>query len=293
MNKPNCLIVKTSSEIFLKSAQVQKFFLRKLREHISFALKQNKIEVNSITHARGRFFIYLDSPEKAQVILSKMFGVHATALAFSSQENSIEALQRLVLNVSPASLAGKKSFAVRVTRVSKKWITSRDVEMKIGSAVLSSFPALSVNLEEPDATIFIELHEKNFFVYFSEEKSLGGLPLGVEGSIAFLFEGREDELAAAYLLMKRGCNLFPVVKKESKILTSSIARLVPFNAFREFSISDFSDIPLLVSERKIKAIGFSHKEISEISSEKTGLLELYPLLFFPENLLSEIREVVL
>jgi len=291
MLNANCLIVKTSSEIFLKSERVQRFFLKKLRMHINSAFEKNNVSVERIEGGRGRIFIYSNDLEKAQAVLSKMFGVHSTALAFQADSADFSVLEKEVLNKAESVLAGKKTFAIRVNRVSKIHPESRDVERKIGAMVLEKIPLVKVDLENPDATIFIELHDKEFFIYSGEKPSLMGLPIGVEGSIAFFFEGHQNELAAAFLLLKRGCNLFPVVKKKSPELEAHINKLVPFNAFREFALTEQQFLGSLVKERKISAIGYAVDCIEEIP-DSHGLLCLCPLLLFPEEKKKQLLELI-
>ena len=111
------------------------------------------------------------------------------------------------------------------------------------------------------------------------------------GSIAFFFEGHSNELAAAFLLLKRGCNLFPVVKKKSPELKAHINNLVPFNAFREFAVTEADSIDSLTEERSISAIGYAVDSFGKIP-ESHGLLLLCPLLLFPEEKKMRLLELI-
>ncbi len=290
MPKKECVLVKTASEISLKSNFVRRFFTKKLSESIKFALKKNKMEFKAIAKGGGRLYLFCSSPKKAQSTLSKLPGIHSIALARHFKPADYNQLKDSVLKHAKAFLKKGDSFALDVNASQNKSFSSHGLEHRLGAEVQKEIPGLRVQLKGPEKEIFIEIRKKDFFIYSSEEKGLGGLPLGVEGSIAFFFKGQKDELLAALLLMKRGCNLFPVVKKKSKDMERHLEKLVPFNAFREFALTEEKGLSDLVKERNLKALATSDSKTDGRSlasykafDSKHGLVVLRPLLLFPEE----------
>ena len=112
---------------------------------------------------------------------------------------------------------GKKliTFAVRVTRHDKSYpLTSRELEVKIGSAILKSLKtkgqkqkAIKVNLSNPDLTLYIDILQDRVLLYTEKTPGPGGLPVGTAGKALCLLSGGFDSVAAAYLMAKRGLQI--------------------------------------------------------------------------------------
>jgi thiamine biosynthesis protein ThiI len=295
MSGQDCLLVKTASEIALKSDFVRRFFTKKLVESVKFALKKNKVAFSSIERAGGRLFVFCEKPEKAQLALSRLPGIHATAIALRFSPAEFALLEKQVVLFAKGFLEKGDSFALDARVVNNKVFSAKDLENRLGAAVIKAIPGLKVNLSAPEKEIFIEVGTKGFFIFSSETRCLGGLPLGVEGGVALFFSGQKEELAAAFLLLHRGCNIFPIVEKKSKGLENHIALLVPFNAYRDFSIATKGELPLLARERNIKAIATADSALDEkslASYEKFdalhSLVVLRPLLLYPKAELERV-----
>jgi len=219
--------------------------------------------------------------------LQNVVGVHAIAFAARHKFMDFAELEKAVLKESKAILKKGDSFALRARRSAGE-LSSKDYENKLGKAIMDTIPGLSVNLSNPDKTIFIEVRKKDFFLYSSQIDCLRGLPLGVEGNIAFLFEGKKKELLAAFLLMYRGCNIFPIVKKKSKAIETHVAKLAPFNAYRRCILTEQKDIDALIKERDLQAIGTADESLENLpKTDSHGLVVLRPLLLYPKELIRE------
>ena len=88
--------------------------------------------------------------------------------------------------------------------------------------------------------------------------------------------------------MKRGCSIFPVLKKKSA--AKALEALVQWNCFRDFAPVLEKDLPVLVRERNILALAAADRGISkkDFSSYKKfdaqfSLPVLHPLLLLPEK----------
>jgi len=187
------------------------------------------------------------------------------------------------------------SFAVRTRVVDSKELTNRELGEQLGSKIMEEFPGLSVDLTNPMKEIFVELRAKDLFIYLEEVEGAKGLPLGVEGNVAVLFTGEKDDLLAAFLMMRRGCNIFPVVKEKSVEIEKEVDRLVKWNSFRTFLFTPISKLQHLVQKKDInvQALVIGEKELGKESKKKGELIPIFrPLIFYPEELLNEKRGMV-
>ncbi len=284
-----CLLVKTASEISLKSPFVRRFFTKKLVQSIKFSLKRNNVKLAKIARGGGRLYIFCFSAKNAQKTLLTISGIHATAIAQHFKPAEYNEVESQTVSFAKKFLKEGNEFALDARSTGNK-LSARDLERNIGAVVMDAIPNLKVKLKNPEKEIFIEVSKKDFFIYTKQVKGLGGLPSGAEGAVAMLFEGKKDELAAAFLLMHRGCNIFPIVKKNSKELEEHISKLVHFNDYRQFALTNEKDLPVLFEERNIKAIATADsktdtKSLAEYEkfNEKQNLIVLRPLLLYPKK----------
>ena len=230
----NCLLVKTSSEIALKSDQVRQYFTKKLVSNIKLSLKANNIYLEKIARGAGRLYLFTSDIKKTALVLQNIVGVHGITFATKHCWKEYNKLEEAVLLQAKKNLKKGDSFAIRARREPKVPITSKDIEIKLGAAVMGTIPGLSVKLKGPGKEIFVEARERDFFLYWEDIPCFRGLPLGVEGNAAFLFKGKKNELLAAFLLMCRGCNIYPLVEKKSKAIEKHVNKLKKFNSYRDF-----------------------------------------------------------
>ena len=64
-----------------------------------------------------------------------------------------------------------------------------------------------VDLSNPDLEIFIEVRDNDTYIYHEKIPGPGGLPLGTQGKVVVLLSSGIDSPVAAYLMMKRGCQV--------------------------------------------------------------------------------------
>jgi len=298
MQNSDCLLVKTASEIALKSPFVRRFFTKKLVQSIKFALKRNSIECSGIKKGGGRLYVFCSNAKKAQSVLGRVSGIHATAIALHFFPASLEELQKQAVALAKKNLRRGNTFALDIRVFGNNAFKSKDLEIALGKSVQDAMPGLKVKLKNPEKEILIEVRKEDFFIYSAEQKGLGGLPLGAEGNLAFFFQGEKGELPAAFLLMHRGCNVFPVVKKKGGAMERFLRRLVPFNDYREFVLTEEKDFPQLVNERNIQAIATADSKTDEKSlaaykefNEKQSMVVLRPLLLYPKEKRKELEKL--
>jgi len=96
------------------------------------------------------------------------------------------------------------SFAVRARRRDKRFpVTSAELAILIGRAIQQEY-GYPVNLRTPDATVFVEVDQREVFVFTQGWPGEGGLPVGMSGRALVLMSGGIDSPVAAYRMMRRG-----------------------------------------------------------------------------------------
>lgn len=215
------LIIVRYGEIALKSEETRKRFESTLVNNIKNALNTKQI-LNKIKKERGRIYVYTEKIKDSTGILQKIFGIYSFSPAVQIQAE-VPIISKHAVQISKEFLTKEKSFAVRVTRTGEHDFTSQDVAVKTGSDIVKATGA-SVNLTHPDFELFIEIRDKNAFVFTQKIRGVGGLPLGTQGRVLCVFENPRSILAGWYL-MRRGCNTtFVTMKKISnKSLDSFIS----------------------------------------------------------------------
>jgi thiamine biosynthesis protein ThiI len=80
----------------------------------------------------------------------------------------------------------------------------------VGAYLLEAFPHLSVDVHNPNETIWIEIREDAAFIHPSPLPGAGGLPAGTAGKAALLLSGGIDSPVAGFLCARRGLALIAV-----------------------------------------------------------------------------------
>jgi tRNA uracil 4-sulfurtransferase len=96
------------------------------------------------------------------------------------------------------------TFAVRPSRRDKSFpLRSIELARLLGDAIRVRLE-LSVDLDEPDLELFVEVDSKELLVSAERLRGAGGLPVGTSGRALVLLSGGLDSPVAAYRMMKRG-----------------------------------------------------------------------------------------
>jgi tRNA uracil 4-sulfurtransferase len=122
------------------------------------------------------------------------------------------------------------TFRVTAKRSNKSYeLTSQQMAVKLGEDLMEG-TGLGVDLSNPQATLFVDILSDRVLLHTSKERGPGGLPVGVTGKVVHLLSGGIDSPVAAWLMMKRGCDLtyvhFFVAPSAEQILETKMARLL-------------------------------------------------------------------
>ena len=108
-------------------------------------------------------------------------------------------------------LAGAKTFKVNAKRSDKRFpMDSPAICRELGGLLLSRFPHLRVDVNQPEVTVTVEVREKDAYIHKDQLPGAGGIPVGTGGKAALLLSGGIDSPVAGYMMAKRGLELIAV-----------------------------------------------------------------------------------
>lgn len=200
-------------EIGLKSESVRRRFEQALVQDIR--RKHLLAEVPCITSSlRGRLFVDSGDWRRSCEILSRTFGVVSFS-PVTKTTSELSGLKEAVKGFSGPLFFKGATFAVRARRAGNHPYSSQELAGELGALILESFAdlGLKVDLDEPDAEVFVEVREREAYLYSSVIPGPGGMPKGTQGKVLSLVES-ERGIASSWLLMKRGCNVIIAAKDD-------------------------------------------------------------------------------
>lgn len=159
-----------------------------------------------VRRLRGRLVLKLEDNDWK--ILSekirKIFGVVWYAPAVHIKKDVQELEGKIIEALKQENI---RSFKLSVKRSDKTFpLKSIELAEKLGRNISNKLN-LKVDLEKPEKTVYIEVTEDGFYLFFDKIAGLGGLPTGSSGKVLSLLSGGIDSPVASWLMMKRGCNV--------------------------------------------------------------------------------------
>ncbi len=174
------------------------FFERKLIEAI------RKVSNGEVKRRYGRIEVKFSS--KAMERLAKIPGIRYYGVGYKTSLDMDE-IKEAALKVLPES---SKSFRIDASRSNKSFsLNSIEINREVGEFVVKR-TGKKVDLKNPDAVVWIEICDKEAYVYSTRVEGVGGLPVGVAGRVVALISGGIDSPVAAFMAMKRGCEIIAV-----------------------------------------------------------------------------------
>lgn len=174
------------------------FFERKLIEAI------RKVSNGEVKRRYGRIEVKFSS--RAMERLAKIPGIRYYGVGYKTSLDMDE-IKEAALKVLPES---SKSFRIDASRSNKSFpLNSIEINREVGEFVVKR-TGKKVDLKNPDAVVWIEICDKEAYVYSTRVEGVGGLPVGVAGRVVALISGGIDSPVAAFMAMKRGCEIIAV-----------------------------------------------------------------------------------
>jgi thiamine biosynthesis protein ThiI len=199
----DCVLIHYS-ELGLKGLN-RPIFEKKLVENLRKAIEG--LEFQKIRRIRGRIVLELNERTdltELEKSLMRVFGVAWFAFCYET-DPTLENIKTLVAE----KFNFKEGIKVKVSakRADKNLpFTSIDVNRELGAYLKEKFK-VGISLKNPEREIFVELADGKAYIFDRKIKGLYGLPVGVSGKVLHLLSGGIDSPVAAWLLMKRGCEV--------------------------------------------------------------------------------------
>ncbi len=202
---PTLVILRLSGEISTKARETRWRFVSQLLRNVRDALRSEGVPY-TLTRRHDRILIEL-AERRGAAVLARVFGVQSVSIAERGPGDSLEAIVTRGAEVFGEAVRGKR-FAVRARLVGKPkglGFGSRDILVALGERLRAN--ALRVDLDDPELTANVEVHEGRAYYFVETLDGEAGLPLGTEGRALALVSGGFDSAVAAWQLMRRGLAL--------------------------------------------------------------------------------------
>ena len=219
------IIVIRYGELSTKKSNIN-LFLNKLKENISFVLES--IE-KTIYFDKGRMFIETNDIDYAIDKLKNVFGIQGILIAYK-MNTDVEEIKSNLLNIIKD--VEFNTFKVSTKRSDKTFeINSMDFSRQMGALILKNKKNISVDVNNPDVEVKIEIRHTNTYIYLNEMPGLSGYPVGSNGKGLLMLSGGIDSPVAGYLAIKRGIRIEalyfaapPHTSKEAQNKVEELAR---------------------------------------------------------------------
>jgi thiamine biosynthesis protein ThiI len=198
----NKLIIIKYGELTTKHDNIN-FFIKTLKDNIEKNLKGISYE---IIYDIGRMFIRTDDYDKVVNILSNTFGIHEINVGYELLDDNFDNIASSLLDLVKSK--DFKTFKVETKRSNKNYpINSMEVSKRLGGVILKNIGGISVDVNNPDLLIRVEIRINKVYIYFDKIEGIGGYPVGSLGKGMLMLSGGIDSPIAGYLAMKRGIRL--------------------------------------------------------------------------------------
>lgn len=224
--------------------------------------KLNQIEGDfTVVREQGRIFVEARGefdPEEAVQEMGMVFGISGISPVEVIEEKDWDHLTRAVGDFVERQYGTQEfTFKVKCRRSDKQYpLTSPEVCMEMGGYLLERFPALSVDVHDPEVVIWVEVRDKAY-VYSRVFQGAGGMPLGTNGKAMLLLSGGIDSPVAGYMIAKRGVYIDavyfhapPYTSERAKQKVVDLAkRISRYTGPIHLHVVNFTDIQLYIYEQ--------------------------------------------
>ena len=242
------------SEIALKKNNrkfFENFFISNIKSHIK------GLKYSSIKLYEARVFIHdidVNIWEQFKDRLSNVMGLKNFILMLRTKTDIND------IKLASINLIENKnfnSFRITTKRNYKKFnLTSQDVNIEVGESIRTKTNK-SVNLDNPELIIFIEILKSNTFVGISKINGYSGLPANCQEKALSLISSGIDSPVASFNMIKRGVTLdyihfhsYPAINKQS---INNVKKIL--NVLSKYQLkSNLYLVPLLKIQQKIMEV---------------------------------------
>ncbi len=212
--------------------------------------------MGSFQYAKAQSTIYI-TPQSPDISLDetlerlqKIFGIAALCKALVCEKSFASIVERCPAYLEEA-LGFAKTFKVNAKRADKAFpMKSPEICCELGGLLLERFPHLTVDVNNPEVTVTVEIRDTNAYVHAAKLPGAGGLPVGSSGKALLLLSGGIDSPVAGYMLAKRGVYVSaihyaspPYTSERARLKVEALAeKLVPYCGAVAFFCVPFTEL---------------------------------------------------
>lgn len=250
------IVLLKYGELALKGLNRNSFedvLLRSIRHRLKY--------IGNFEYAKGQSTIYItpcadtdaacnDLIDAAMPRLKKVFGIAALCRALVCEKDFADIATRAIPYLQEV-LPYAKTFKVEAKRADKAFpMKSPQICAELGGILLEAFPALTVDVHDPDITVTVEIRDTNAYIHAAKLKGAGGLPVGTAGNGLMLLSGGIDSPVAAWMMAKRGMRITachfespPYTSERARMKVETLVeKLVPWCGSMAFFCVPFTEI---------------------------------------------------
>ncbi len=241
------LIIIKYGELSTKKDNIN-YFLSCLKDNIRNSIGDNCY----IKFDRGRMYIFPNNENEYDVIISKLkniFGIHEINIGYKLDSNKLDIIEEnLKVLIKDRSF---NTFKVETKRSYKNYnMTSMEVSKYLGGIVLKSLKNVSVDVQNPEFLINVEIRSDSAYIYFDKIAGIGGYPVGSLGKGMLMLSGGIDSPVSGYLALKRGVRIEgvyfespPHTSDAAKNKVCELARILTnYSGYIKLHIVNFTNI---------------------------------------------------
>jgi len=244
-------------ELILKGENRQNFEgMLKNNIHRLAAAVDNRIKFK---FTQGRYYIFAPDEKSSEVehILSRLIGISGWAKTVTCEKTPELIFAACIEEGKKLFNQGITTFKIDARRTDKSFpLTSYEICCKAADAVAENISGLTVNVQNPQDIIKIEIREKAL-IYSGSKKGLGGLPVGTAGRGLLLLSGGIDSPVAGFLMASRGMIIdaihfhsYPYTSLEAKQKVITLSKITgEYTMGIRLYILNFTKVQMRIKER--------------------------------------------
>jgi len=192
--------------------------------------------------------------------LQDVFGIKSVSPAWGAptEPDAIAAVAKTMLADAMAEIPHRPvTFRVRTRRAEKRFpMHSNELDKYVADRILPDHADIKVQLKRPELELGIDLRSERAYLFIKRLPGPGGLPVGTLGRALCLLSGGIDSPVAAWLTMKRGCQVgfvtyhsAPFIGEASKKKVRDLVRVLStFQDSGRLYVAPFANIQIAIRD---------------------------------------------
>jgi hypothetical protein len=204
------------AEVGLMSEKGRVRMENQLRKHIHYHARNQNLGIKRLDVEFGRILVQLTqkSPQTTEnflAMVNNIFGIVSSSPVLRIEKNLSE-IGKACASYTLKFLQSGQKVAVKVKGEQQSFRREEVAKVCHDAIMQNAPPDTSINLNDPDLRIYVELRQTGAFIYSAIiPTTWGGLPTDKEMGLIAMFTGNPTELVSAVKLLRRGANLFPII----------------------------------------------------------------------------------